>query len=243
MFNDLTRYPLDPTGIDNNNLVVGEPHTLTANPIRTIAPIYGAFFTGSVEITDTVTGQLLINTVDYSCVELLQTPSEMYGKEICYIILIINPMIHDTVVLNYQVLGGLYCNSGISVANLYETITKDARPINWIDVLNKPSLFPPSPHLHDGKDLYGFEYLVSALERIRNAIVVSDVPAYESVIDWLTAELNIIKSHMPTVIDVATPTEALAGTLNDKLMTPLLVKEVIGLTVGRRARDYFLAQI
>ena len=44
------RYPLDPTGVNPNNLVIGELAVLQTRPVRAITPIYGPFFSESVKV-------------------------------------------------------------------------------------------------------------------------------------------------------------------------------------------------
>lgn len=236
------RYPLDITGLNSDNFVEGEIHILSNKPVRAIAPRYGAFFTDSVVVFDVRTQKRLVRGLNYICTELLQTPTQMYGKEICYLILIIDPSVSGEVIIQYQLLGGLYTRSGDAILNIYETILQDNRPVNWIDVLNKPLEYTPTPHLHDGKDIYGLEYIATALERIRNAIVTSDVPAYESIMDWLNNELAVIKGQSYSAA-IATTQEAIDGVVNDRLMTPLRVNEVLKKYVSNRAKNFFLAQI
>lgn len=238
----IIRYPLDITGTNLDNFINGEIHTLSDKPVRALAPTYGAFFTESLKVFDNLNQHQLVRGTHYVCTELLQMPTELYGKEICYLILIIDPTISPEVVIQYQVLGGLYTHSSDAIINIYETIMKDNRPINWIDVLNKPLGYTPTQHLHDSRDIYGFEYLVTALERIRNAIITSDVPAYENIMDWLTQEIASIRQEA-NFPKIATTNEAVAGIINDKYMTPLRVKEVLDKLTANRAKNYFLAQL
>jgi len=236
------RYPLDTTGTNLDNFINGEIHTLSDKPVRAVAPSYGAFFTDSLKVYDNQNHHLLIRNTHYVCTEMLQTPTEKYGKEICYLILIIDPTISPEIVIQYQVLGGLYTRSSDAILNIYETIMQDNRPINWLDVLNKPLGYIPTQHFHDSRDIYGFEYLVTALERIRNAIITSDVPAYESIMDWLTIELDSIRNQA-NFPKIATSQEAIAGVINDKYMTPLRVREVLDKLTTNKAKNYFLAQL
>jgi ABC-type polysaccharide/polyol phosphate export permease len=73
---------------------------------------------------------------------------------------------------------------------MYETVLQDARPVAWENVLGKPLLFPPTTHLHNLEDVYGFEPIVGALERVRNAIILSDVPAFEALVDWVNGQIS-----------------------------------------------------
>lgn len=181
------RYQLDPTGINLDNRVVGEIHNLTSRDIRAVAPIYGAYFTDSLKVYDNSTDRLLARGTDYQCVELLQEASLKYGKEICLLILILNKTVSNQVRINYQVLGGGFQNSAATIGNIYENVIKDNRPVDWVNVLNKPLTYNPSLHKHLIDDVVGFESLIHSIERVRNAIILSDVPAYESIIDYIHA--------------------------------------------------------
>jgi hypothetical protein len=92
---------------------------------------------------------------------------------------------------------------------MYQNYLNDNRTVNWEDVVNKPLQYPPALHNHFLNDIYGFEYVVVALERIRNAIILSDVPAFESVIDY-------VKQH---VLPIATTEEIDNINPTNKLMT------------------------
>lgn len=202
----LIRYPLDPTGTNPDNSVSGEVKNLSTAQIRAVAPIYGPFFTESLVVYDHGTNRLLVRGTDYKIVELLQEATLRFGKEIAQMLLIINPAVTDQVRLTYQVLGGLYQNNAESLVNMYEAVMSDARPVDWINVLNKPTEYTPTLHRHFLEDVVGFEPVVVALERIRNAIVLSDVPAFEELIAW-------VRGHGLTIPELN------AGTGLDKFVT------------------------
>ena len=196
----LIRYPLDRTGINKDNLVFGELHDLhtvseKGGPlvVRNVVPKYGPFYTSSIEVYDQITNNKLVKGIDYQCVEILQEATLKFGKEIAQLVLIINENVSSKVRVSYQTLGGLYQFDVSSIATMYETAMKDNRAVDWLNVLNKPLAYPPTLHNHTLDDVYGFEYVVVALERIRNAIVLSDVPAFEALIEW-------VKSRSPEVV-------------------------------------------
>lgn len=209
MSEPLTRYALDPTGLLTDNLVSGEIITLNVAQIRAAAPAYGPYFTESLVIYDHNTNVLLVRGVDYQCVQLLQEATLKFGKEICEVILILNGSISDQIRLTYQVLGGLYQNNSAGVVSMYETVMSDERPVDWINVLNKPTLYTPTLHNHLLTDVVGFEPLIVALERIRNAIVLSDVPAFEDLIAWVKLR----------TLEKATYGDIDAGIASDKAIT------------------------
>lgn len=192
----INRYVLDPTGISSDNLVTDEVHELMQRDVRAVAPIYGAFFTDGLVVYDDVTNQPIQRGTQFQCVELLQDASAHYGKEICCVILILDKTVSNRVRISYQVVGGHFQNDASGLINLYQTAIQDNRPVDWVNILNRPTEFPPTMHLHMLEDVYGFQAVVAMLERVRNAIILSDVPAFEALIDWVngrvsTLELNI----------------------------------------------------
>lgn len=196
----IVRYALDPTGLNPNNAVSNEIKNLSPAQIRATAPTYGPFFTESLTAYDHSNNRLLVKGVDYQCIEMLQEATLRFGKEIAQLILIINDAVSSNVRLNYQVLGGHYQNDNSGLVNIYNTYMADNRPVDWSRVLNKPFEYPPSLHTHFLQDVVGFEPIVVALERIRNAIVLSDVPAFEALIDWVNANAG-----SAVIIDPVTP--------------------------------------
>jgi hypothetical protein len=218
MVTPVIRYNLDPSGISPDNLVVDEIHNLSSRPIRGIAPTYGTFFTTGLVVKDNVTQAILTRGVDYQCVELSQTATADYGKELCNVILIINKDVSGQVKITYQVLGGFFSHSAAAIQNLYDILMNDDRPIYWPDVLNKPAEFPPNSHLHDIRDVYGFQYLVDALERIRQAILITNTPAFEHLIDWINRRLAELLQQVAEMIrlgikDIPFATETVRGIL------------------------------
>lgn len=199
------QYPLDPTGVNPNNLVQNEPHELIANrTFRAIAPNYGGFFTESLQVFDAATGRQLTDgsngTVKqyYAC-EYYELPSERYGKEICAIVMIVDPAVSNNVTINYQTLGGPYGTSAQAIIQMIEALGLDNRPVAWGDIIGKPSEFPPSKHLHDIGDVYGFEYVVHALDRIRDAIEIGDQASHDIIYAYIDAAIAAMQNTTSTI--------------------------------------------
>lgn len=170
----LVRYTLDPTGVNPDNLIRGETHVLSDRRYRAIAPRYGAFFTQGLVLTDTFNNRILAKGTDYEFTELYQTPTIKYGKEIVGCIVVINTQVSADVSLTYQALGGDFSGNIDALVHFLETRNDGALSTSYLDVMNKPSTFVPSPHIHDLGDGMGFEFLVFALERLRSALVWGD---------------------------------------------------------------------
>jgi len=185
------RYLLDPTGLSPNNKVLGEVRVLENLEKRAVVPKYGPIFSESLKIYDNLTNTLLIKGTDYKLLELVQSASAKFGKEIIAAMLITNINISNEIRLEYQVLGGLYQFDDTAISNMYDTFLNDSRGVDWENVLNKPLLYPPSLHNHLLEDIYGFEPVIVSLERIRNAIATTDLPAYKTLVDWVNSRVEL----------------------------------------------------
>ena len=196
MPSNLTRYNLDLTGINRNNYIFKEPYTLKASKVRALIPLYGLFYSDSVVITDGDTGRTLVRGDDYLCVELHQELTAITGKEVSAVILITNQTLGSTGTITRQIVGGNFQYDSTSIGNLYELAINDNRPVDWSKISNKPTGFPTTAHRHLLDDLFGFEAVVAAIERLRSALMLSNNPAYEYLVDWIVARYDVIFDHV-----------------------------------------------
>lgn len=252
----LYRFPLDSTGVNTSNRVVNEPHTLVNRVVRAFAPSYGAYFTESLIIRDVASGQTLTHS-QYKTVEMYEFPTGRYGKEICGVIMIVDASISNNVEITYQALGGEYSNNSDAIISMINSLDLDNRPVNWPDLIGKPvDGFEPAAHYHDIGDVYGFEYLVHAVERLRTAILAGDGASHDElrryIDDWaslLTGSGNNslveLRSHTANTSNphsttksqvglgnvenyaIATTPEAQSGVASNKYMTPALTSAAI----------------
>lgn len=252
----ILKYPEDPTGLNPNNLVINEPHDLGGGRNRAFVPNYGSYFTESMIITEVATGRVLTKGTHYIAAQLQQDATLAMSKEICAVVVITDPDVRDLLLFTYQVVGGVFSTSVSAIAKMIEALDIDERAVEWGGLIGIPSAFPPSPHLHDIGDVYGFEYLVEALDALRNAILIGDEAAHDELrqfinyqdginanaiaglnADFDAHEANRANPHATTKLqvglgnvqdyDVATTLEAQAGTVNTKYMTPLRTFEAI----------------
>jgi hypothetical protein len=232
-------------------LVVGEQHTLPNRTIRALAPLYGAFFTESVVVRDRSNNQVLQRNVQYTATELYEFPTGRWGKEICGIILITDEAVSNEVEVDYQALGGEYSTNVDAIVSMFNEAMLE-RPVSWPNILGQPDDFNPAAHFHDVGDIYGFEYVVNALERLRTAVLIGDAASHEEILKYIDRQdediradtavvsgnlsehtANVNNPHNTTKSQVglgsvenypiATTTEAQTGTGN-AYMTPALVK-------------------
>ena len=192
------RYPLDGTGKSPDNLVVGEEHQLSNRTIRCITPTYGGFFAESVLVKDLATQLPLIYGVDYNFGEMFEFPTGRYGKEIWGIIIIKKPLV-TKVSINYQALGGDYSYSMDALINMVDNLNLGERPTEWGMIVGRPALYNPASHFHDVGDVYGFEYVVHAIDLLRQAILTGDVASHDEIYRYID---NIMDGQQNSVAAV-----------------------------------------
>lgn len=192
------RYPLDPTGSSPDNLVVAEPHTLINRAIRPVATSYGAFFTDNLVVRDVTNNRNLVRGISYECAELYEVLSQIYLKEICAVILITDPSVSSNITVTYQCLGGEYSTSSEAIVNMLNALSIDNRPAEWGNLINLPPAFNPALHLHDVGDVYGFEYIVTALERLASAVLTGDNASHDRIYQYIDSRLSGISQDTDT---------------------------------------------
>lgn len=227
------RYPLDGTGLSPDNLVVGEEHQLSNRAFRCVAPTYGGFFAESVVVVDSATSMPLVHGLDYIFGELFEFPTGRYGKEIFGLIVVTKPNV-SKIAINYQCLGGDYSYSMDAIIAMIDNLNLGERPVEWGSIINRPALFDPATHFHDLGDVYGFEYVVHSLERLRQAILIGDVASHDEIYRYVdrvnaeqTAALNLVR-------------QALVAHIADKGNPHQVTKAQVGLG---NVNDYPMASI
>jgi hypothetical protein len=212
--NIIVKYPLDLSGTNPSNRIPNEPHVLSPGLNRSVIPKYGAFFTETLVIIDADSGFELIPNDDYTPILYVQEASERAAKEVCGGIVVTNGSISNNVLVTYHPIGGGYASYTQVILELITTLNLDDRSISYGDLLGVPALFSPGEHLHDIGDLYGFEYVVEALAKVREAILLGDQASHDEIIaagndrygaidvlinDLRLALINTIDSHVNNV--------------------------------------------
>jgi hypothetical protein len=202
------RYALDLTGQDINNLVTDEVHVLSTKEVRSIAPTYGPYYSNSLIVTDSATNRILKRGVDYTCLDVVGLRTAQSGQEVCSILAITNKLVGGSVRLSYQTVGGYYLGDYEPIRLLIDNLANDTRQVQWENIINRPEAFDPQKHLHRLGDVIGFEYVVVALESIRNAILLGDDVAHTSII----AQLDLSIQGMTRLLNNANATHTAVAT-------------------------------
>ncbi len=257
----LLRYPLDLTGTSPDNFIEAEVRDLPAGKNRAIVLSNGAYYTESLVVYDNITGERLTKKTQYVAVQLVEAATVRAGKEVCSVIVVIDPAVSNQVRVDYQAVGGPYILNVDALVEMINTLSLDDRPVTWGALIGKPTLFPPGHHLHDAGDVFGFEYLVLGMEEIRKAILMGDIASHDELRNYTTEVDNrlsqeiddllaVIDAHKTDINNphattkaqvglgsvqnygIASQVEAEEGTSNVKYMTPLRVKQAITIQAG-----------
>lgn len=192
------KYPYDPKGNSQANLVSGEPHSLAGLKIPAAFTMeYGDFFTDSVKLVNSLTG-LPLTKDQYVLTQLNIDATERTGLSVCSVIVITDKTLppSTTILATAQMLGGDQSASINAIQQLIDSLNLDNRPVQWNDILGKPPKFPPTPHWHDIGDVYGFEYIVAALERITQAIYVGDNAQLAAIYQYIDHQVTGIRGDI-----------------------------------------------
>lgn len=192
----ILKYPLDPTAVNPNNRIEGEEHDLGTGVNRAIVPDYSAFYSESLVVWVEDQVDPLVPNQHYLAVQLHADATAALNKEVCMAVVITDQTIVGKIRLQYQTVGGDFSVSVDALRQAIEDEDLDERTVSWGDVIARPSAFPPAPHLHDIGDLYGFEYVVEALEALRNAILIGDEAIHEEIRQWVRYEDSVLRDSI-----------------------------------------------
>lgn len=186
---------VDNTGVNPNNLVAAEVHTLQADGVRFIVTDNGPFYTASLVLVDLATGQTLAPRTQYTAIQLEEDATLASGKEVCSIVIIDDDKVSDQVAITYQAYGGWMSYSVTAIKEMIENLDLDNRTITWAQIVGKPDRYPPAPHAHPLSDIYGWSKLFPALNAIRDAILTSDQAAFDQIRTQFAAEVARIDKN------------------------------------------------
>lgn len=183
------KLPFDDTGNALSNKVTSEPHVLNASTYRVFVPQYGAFYSDSVVVRDAASNRTLTKGTDYYTALLATVPTRQTGLEVHQVIVITDQTCGANVLFDGQMVGGEYSYCYDAIIQLLNTLDLDSRPVLFDDIIDKPDGYPPAPHYHDVGDVYGFEFLTEAVERVRQAILLGASPSTKAILDYLDNQL------------------------------------------------------
>ncbi len=98
---------------------------------------------------------------------------------------------------------------------MHTTISfRNTTPVSWVDVLAKPNGYPPTLHNNLLSDIYGFQPIIGAIERLSQAVTLGQVPTVQAILDYSQWRWGHVE-NLPTTSDA----EVIAGVGVHKYVT------------------------
>lgn len=170
-------YEFDGTGTAATNLIISEPHVLTAP----VDPEHANFFAldaspffGQSLILRTGPGlgdPVLVEGTDYHLTHYFGELSEYLNKPIYGTITMVNQAYTGTVYATYQTPGGPFTLADYSTVESLTRSLYNIRTVQWAQIAGVPEFFPPLTHGHDVADLTGMAEVVAKLDELVDAVV------------------------------------------------------------------------
>lgn len=193
----LTLLPLDLTASRLSNRIVGESHTLITIPLRPnrlLVPQFGGFYAEYMQVFNAA-NQLLIKGTDYVTTYLYNDLTDLTGRAVYALIVIINPAVSPVVTINYRAVGGSFGLSTAELAVVLDQLADENQVLDWSHVVGKPREYPSLPHTHKFWQLYGLDTIVADTENLADAIVTGASAAYAHDSDYAETYLGLAEDR------------------------------------------------
>lgn len=183
-------YKTDIQRTNPENEIDDEPFALDAGVFnRIIVPRHAPFFVKSLKLKH-LSGEPMILDEDYEIFRLMPRLTELVGDPVSCFIALKKPEITEGTI-SYHVVGE-FSLIDTAFLNLMLQAINDNRPVEWENVRNKPSVFPPSLHSHSILyDMVGFQDTIEFLAELQVLIeqnntdmVLQRLNHYMALVDW-----------------------------------------------------------
>lgn len=208
-------FPLDLRG-DRASNRVEENHTIGTQQYRAFALKNGPFYTKDLAIRERNTGRVLQRGDDYECVFFYEDLTALTpGKEICGVIVVHNTAISTDITVNANIVGGPFAQSAEAIKEAIDALEINNKNTYWQNVIDKPDLFQPTPHMHDFGDIFGLEFMIDVLGHIRDTLLIGDNAQFEQVRERIDAlEQQLRQLHQEHLDDTDNPHRTTAEQVN-----------------------------
>ena len=175
------RFPFNPDGVLPDCRIVKERHVLTTingDSYQFIVPSNAPFFLKDLTVYHTATGRQLKNDVDYQLTHLFRSAKNTLNKYIYGSITFLNRDLSGEIELDYVTLGGKFtAKDNPLLKRLVSSIT-DHRQVDWEDIVNVDTVFPPIYHQHPNEEIVDMDTVVEAIEKLTAVVSGTDKPAH-----------------------------------------------------------------
>jgi len=179
------QYPLDLKGTLTSN-AVSIPVVLGSGKVnRSFAFPAGPFYADSFRLraTNSPTTQYKRGT-DYELIFAHPAYAKLSGnQEVVMGVVVTNSNIPTDIVVTAQVVGGPMSANVTAIENAIAILGIDNKKVNFADLIDFPDTLPGAPAFKDVGDIFGFEYVITLLSGILDAIGSGDAVQLEKIKD------------------------------------------------------------
>lgn len=248
MADTIPNYPFDPTGVSPINLIDSETQTLISpswKDFHFIIPKVAPFFGNSIVITHVDTNRVLLEGVDYLLTHKFLDASRATARTVYGSITFLDNLLTGPVTITYQTVGGDWLISDSKITEILTNIQINPRISTWDSIIDVPYQFPIIDHDWNLSDMVGLSEVIDALGTIQT--VIEEKPNVATLLGMHTSDFG--NPHKVTKEQIglgsledmpnATTTDAQVGIRDDRVMTPLKVKEAIERFAITSDKEYY----
>lgn len=190
-FSNIT-YPWNPFQDLISNRVIDEPAHVSAAGNTVIVPRCGPFFSRELKIRLRESGrELSMAAGEYSFIHPFGSFIENYNRLVYGAILIKGATGPTDYILEYDTIGDGFVLDDIAYAQAVANVLTADRTIDWSELVNLPSTWPPDPHPHPASDTMNYGDMIVWLQSYLDAITDTN-----SSITWKQQFEQHLKAHL-----------------------------------------------
>lgn len=196
--NMLKRYKLDTTANSSENLVKEEIHVLSGEGGDICFTRNGAFYNKSLVVKQGT--KVLTLNKDYVYCFFWQDATTKLGNPVSVAIQIKNNNLIGKITLTYQAVGGEYQTRYTEMdTHIHKMSINETRNVFWDEVLEIPTAFIPTRHLHRAADIYGIQALVQAVYALKEVVANTSVLKLKSVYDRFLKLKKYVEQNLESI--------------------------------------------
>lgn len=209
----IVSYPFDLSGTVTSNRTKHDIVLGSGSFNRAFAYPTGPFFADTFKLYEASRPNVpLVRGKDYQLLLLNTTLRKMTSREICSAVVVHNPEVSTDVISSAQIVGGPYAANIDAIEQAINALDLDNRQIDFSDLSGVPDEFVTAPAYSDIGDIFGFEYTITVLAQILDAIKVGDnaeVKQLSQTVTEMREELrNMFQQHIDSTGNVHELTRA-----------------------------------
>lgn len=168
------QYPLDLFGTILGNSVSHPIKLGTGTINRAFAFPTGPFFVDTLRLAPVnAPNKPLVRGTDYEVILLHPSLTKMTGgREVATAIVVTRPAVPSDITASAHIVGGPYAANVDNIVQCIESLKLDDPTIDFYELRNVPDEFAGAPAFRDVGDFFGFEYIVTLLAKLNEAIRV-----------------------------------------------------------------------